>query len=554
MSAFVNCSGLTLSIYQRVSFDEHDIILIPRYLKTSISKFSMLPNLLFGFLFVMHSIFKGNPGDLSTLGPSNARKKKRPIDITGSLLLVHSVIHVIIEGGMYYDVSEDSSESTYTKEFIVCTSIITMMIAVWLRKRGAISIFSAISIASISIGKFIATLIGKKTLDKHQYDYLLFLYNVMVCSFLCMVMLGPSFVLKPIQSATVAANILAKGKGAPRLEEIQLTHRYRIIMCYCGVILPLAILSGIPTILVPGTRELFGDIHYYRSSPTCSECFGYLFCAWGVSTLLTLWNYAPEGGLQAWRKIAFAGFMLGTLLLIIDPLTIFVHDGSDNNKFLSSSSIGIGRSFKKANGTWGVISAALSVSVAGPLKISKQGCVTKAPPNRLRISLLSFFFGSGVSWFFTNQLAVDLTSKEFILVTLSTSVVASVLTFSSILVCCMKSKKTEGPLHTVQTSIAVSFVVVLLMIVTDKCINGRIKGIRIGGCHTINLFTCSLFLSILSFALASIRKSEGKVLRFKRACSVLSWITALSAIHASFGLASIGVSSNLKSAMGVPVR
>jgi hypothetical protein len=555
MLVFVNGSGLVLLLHQRFFFTDHDVWIVPGHLKASFLKFTLLPNLLAGLIFVMYSVVTRRPSVTTSLGQTVTREMKIVTDFPGMMLLIYSLLLVVIEGAMHYDKREETNETAYPKDLIFTTSIILLLLALKLQRDGAIGSLSATAVGSVSISKTISMLAGTKSLVATQNGHKLFLYNLVICILFCFVVSVPYLLLTPARSSNaVVSSVVKKSRNLSTKGEVK-SNQDAVVICYCGVILPVALSSVVPTIIMPAIETLCRDT-YYRSLPTYSESFGYSIFSWGVTTLMVLRYSLPEGGLQGWRKIACAAFILGALLLIVGPITPFAREGANRNSFYPLSRVGIGRSKRDINGAWGLIAATISIllSFAGPLRLaSSRGCKSNESTNTKRAVIFSLLFGSGLSWFLTNQLVEDLTWREFVCVSLSTSLIGFLHTFSSILIYNVDGNNSERLIRTAHKSIATSFILVIFMILIDMFIHGKIEGFRPGGGHSVNLITCSTFLSLLSFATKATKKQNRRLSQLVNTSSTISWLAAIVAIYSSFGLVGVGVRSSYRFVIGIPV-
>ena len=490
------------------------------------------------------------------------------LDIPGLTLLSYTFLLVIIEAAMHHEqfdnsnesgtlMSEEFNETAYPTALILLTSIMLVMACLWLKKLNAIGSLASTAVGSISMGKAIAAMIEVKSLDEPQRDHRLFLYNLVACTILGLIIRAPYLLLTPVQARAPSTQLVRPGSRSLLRNDGTPRYANKVIIVYCGIILPVAIALAVTTILVPVFDTLFGDKGFYRSSPPLSESFGYSIASWGLSVLFMLRYFVPEHGFQSWRKLSVAAFILGALLLITAPSTPFPRDNSRPNVFASVSSLGNGIVWEQTRGAWGLVSSVSAVLLAltGPLRLdTKLNRRAKELTHTMRAAVFSLMLGCGLSWFLTKQIAEDLSSIELVIVSSLTTVISFLLTFSAVLLHTTNGRDLDESLRVGQLSIATSFLLLVVMVVFDVAIHGKIDGFRVGGCHSIVSLTCSVFLLIVSIATKSRKKKDQRTRALNNVCTTLSWLAAIVAIYGSFGLASIGVNSNYKYVMGIPVR
>ena len=208
----------------------------------------------------------------------------------------------------------------------------------------------------------------------------------------------------------------------------------RLIGMYAFIVVPISLIATLPYVVLPfinAVRAQFTQTSYYLSSPPISELLGSAVALWGLSLISMLNHFLPDGGAEAWKKLASLAFLMGLGIYFVAP-TVGLGVGSamyDPYAHLSS----VGRQLiirgKIATAGWGIISAALAtlLAVSGPLELKER-----VPPSGrkdkyllLRTMIFGLLFGGGVSWFVVLQC---MSESEWILV-IFTVLAAMVIAF-----------------------------------------------------------------------------------------------------------------------------
>lgn len=544
LTILVNASGLALLLQQKFFFAEQNIWIIPGQFQVSFTKFSVLVNLLASAISVIHSIIIRRfhaPLSLSKTTPRDNFRKE--VNLLSTMLWVYSFLLAVFEGAAYFQI-----EITYPRTTIYITSAILLCLAIKLRLDHAIGNCSATAVGSISVGKTISLLpeAGNRIV---QNGHKLFLRNIVIWTLFSFSIAAPYFFLAPISSSSNNRNSMIKKHRHFSKTNKHKMDVYTLLMCYCGFISPIAILSVIPIIIMPAVGGIFGHT-YYRSLPTYSESFGYSLFTWGLSTLGVLRYCLPEGGLRGLRKAACAAFVLGSLLIIVGPGLLLARERAHTNSFYLVSSSEISMQRREINGAWGL------VSVMASLILCFFGYIDIPAKPRRHVGwahVLSILFGSGLAWFLTNQLVEHMAQAELVFVSFSTSLIGYLQSYSTILIYNADSTSANSVINIALQNGFGSLMLLVIMVLVDFSIHGKVQGFRLGGGHTASLISFSTFLFILCIVTKLNNKVKGGLNMLVNISSTVSWIVAITAVYSTFGLIGIGVQCNKKFVMGTPV-
>lgn len=388
----------------------------------------------FGMVSIVASVLVGLTMGLavrSNGGFGSATLKK--FDIGGILLLVYSILLTILECTLLkeaipfqtltgIEVLETESEMdamVYSPLLAFTTSGVLVVIVVLLLRCKIVGPKSGILVVSMAVGKAMAVFIDINEVQKRGGDHDAFslLLRALVAMFTLSVLLGPRAFLKPIhiKSSTIAMykrNLSPHGKPASDTPG----KADQAIMAYALIILPITLVISIPLVLQPllGSLSSHYGGAYYSLAPVASEVMGFSASLWGLSLLLMLNHYLPDGGGDVWKKISALTFLMGLGIAISAPTIpdwarVLKRARQAPNPFAALSSIGsqmiIGN--RSRAGGWGLISASLAtiLAVSGPLELQERRDSTGKKDKflLLRMMIFSIMFGCGVSWFITLQ-------------------------------------------------------------------------------------------------------------------------------------------------------
>eukprot|EP00980_Cylindrotheca_fusiformis_P021365 scaffold8240_cov133-Cylindrotheca_fusiformis.AAC.10 len=388
----------------------------------------------FGMFEVFASVFIGLVAGLAVRpsGGTGAEILKR-IDVAGICLVLYCLLLTLLEltllkrqepfefTGQEATPGIEGRSYLYDHSTALMTSVLTTAVSMLLRRTKVITKSSWIVASSIGIGKALSVMVDTNELDgkvrsEPQNEALAqkMFYRAILSSLLLVSMMLPQATLKPIHIKSSARYKRSISDGRPMASIPK--RAARIILLYCLVILPSALIASIPMVLTPLTMTLsshYGGGAYYNLAPPLSEMLGFALALWGIACFSMLNHFLPDGGAEIWKRTSALILLMGVGVVLSAP-ALPGWLGGDNgfgvsNPYASISSVGTRLAIqgKSRTGGWGIVSASLAtlLAITGPLELRER----RHPSGRrdknllLRLMVFSVMFGSGVAWFITIQ-------------------------------------------------------------------------------------------------------------------------------------------------------
>jgi hypothetical protein len=357
----------------------------------------------------------------------------RQVDVPGIFLILYCLVLTTLEltllrrpephqfSGQETSLGIEDNGFIYDHVTALMTALLTGAVSKLLNRTKVIGKKSWVLALSITLGKAVSVVIDANERDgrvrsKAKSEVLSRrLFNrAMVASLLFAVVMMPNVVLRPIhiRSSTRYKRSLSDGKPMGSLPK----QAYRVIIIYCSIILPSALIAAIPMVLKPLTMAL--SVHYeagvyYSTAPPLSEMFGFALTIWGIACMYMLNHYLPDGGADTWKKISVLTLLMGAGIAFAAPTVPEWLSGDSgygvSNPYASVSSLGsrLVKESKNRTGGWGILSASLAtlLAITGPLDLRERRYPSGRKDKQLffRLMLFSLMFGCGVSWFITIQ-------------------------------------------------------------------------------------------------------------------------------------------------------
>ena len=499
----------------------------------------------------------------------------KAMDLTGLCFILSSFILVFIEASLLTDpvgnIVRDDNEITreedkiYSPFLSLATGVIMAVLSWWLKRNKAIKASSFMIATSCCIGKMTAVVIRFGSYGAQEdvgVAHSAFLITALMTSALLIIIFAPYIYLEPVH-ARVFNSFRTKNNFGPSAKPVYHIPRAteKIVLVYCALVLPLSIMVSTPKVLTP-LVDLFsgrGNDGYYRSYPLVSEVFGYSASLWGVAVLCMLNHFLPDGGAEFWRKTSALMFLFGIATSFVAPdFSLSDHsEVTSNSIFASFSSLGSSFSEQESAGGGGLVSSVLAILLAltGPLDLrsKKSGGVVDDDINLLRLMAFSIMFGCGVAWFLTLQMMDKDESLLSMMVVLTSCMAMSFLgTTCTILGYRVEAKDFDEVQMIVKIWIG-AFIIFFGVSGLICWMDDESSAFGEGGWLSTFFTICSLF--IISFSISA-RFRRGKSVATRAAGNFscfMAWLFMIIVIYGEYGIAGIGVSSNFKAVVGIPV-
>jgi hypothetical protein len=536
----------------------------------------------FGMVVIMASVLVGLIMGLAVRsnGGFGSGVVKR-FDIGGMLLVIYSFLLTVLECTllkeevpfqtlMGIEVLEAESEADamiYSPLMAFVTSGVLVSITILLQRFKIIGPKSGILAVSTAVGKAVAVFIDINEVRKKggNHDALALLLRALVAMCTLSVLLGPRAFLKPIyikaSSARYKGGVGQNGKLVPDTPG----KADRTIMVYALLILPLTLVAAIPLVLQPLVGVLSGHYGgaYYALAPAASEIVGFGASLWGLSLLLMLNHYLPDGGGDVWKKTSALTFLMGLGIAISAPTIpdwarVLRRARKGPNPFAVLSSIGsqvvIGN--RSRAGGWGLISASLGtlLAISGPLELQERrdSSGKKDKFLLLRMMIFSVMFGCGVSWFVTLQSMSEEAFLPFFVTAIACMAMSFFGTVAGVLGYFLELENFDE-VEAVVKVWAGAFPVFGITAATSQLVKQVTHPFGVGGWCSTYLSVCA-FVAFLYAVILRSRTSKSKATRGVGNLSCLfSWLCTIVVIFGKYGVAGLDAGFDVNSVAGIPV-
>ena len=441
----IHSIGVVMFTYRYVGIDQTLSLPLPK-IEVSLVRFGMLLTVLSVLIGLISGLaIRSSGGYMASL--------LKKLDVVGVLSILYTLLLMTVEITLLkrpvplnelkgFDFTDEYVDGTlYDVPKVLFTSAVMIAIVLFMKRIRMLHEWSAAVILSLSMGKAIAIYtyatqvdLGIGNYHSHDKRGTDIVYRALIAAILCATMFVPRVFLEPVRlknsmRSRRTSNTAGRVSG-PTIPP----YAIRLIGIYAFVFVPISLVATLPYVVFPfinALRAQFTQTSYYLSSPPISELIGSAVALWGLSLISMLNHFLPDGGAEAWKKLASLTFLMGLGIYFVAP-TIGLGVGSAMyNPYAPMSSVGrqlIIRGKIRTAG-WGIISAAMAtlLAVAGPLELKER-----VPPSGrkdkyllLRTMIFCLLFGGGVSWFVVLQC---MSESEWILVIL-TVLAAMVLAF-----------------------------------------------------------------------------------------------------------------------------
>jgi hypothetical protein len=432
----IHSIGVVMFTYRYVGIDQTLSLPLPK-LELSLVRFGMLLTILSVVIGLITGLAVRSTG-----GYMASLLKK--LDVVGVLSILYTLLLMILEITLFkrpvpvkellgVDFTDEDLDGTlYDVPKVVFTSSVMIAIVIFMKRIRMLHEWSAAVILSLSLGKAVAIYtyatqsdlgIGNHHIhDKHGTNIV---YRALIATILCATMFVPRVFLEPVRlKNSIRSRRTSNAAGGVSGAAIP-PHAIRLIGIYAFIFVPISLIATLPYVVFPfvnAVRAQFTQSSYYLSSPPTSELIGSAVALWGLSLISMLNHFLPDGGAEAWKKLASLAFLMGLGIFFVAPTVGLGVGSAMYNPYAHMSSVGrqlIIRGKIRTAG-WGIISAALAtlLAVSGPLELKER-----VPPSGrkdkyllLRTMIFCLLFGGGVSWFIVLQC---MSESEWILVLLT---------------------------------------------------------------------------------------------------------------------------------------
>ena len=536
----------------------------------------------FGMVIIMASTLVGTIMGLavrSNGGFASGTIKK--FDLGGMLLVLYSLLLTILECTLLKETvpfqtlmgielpEESETEATiYSPIMAIATSGVLLGITALVQRYKIIGPKSGILVVSMAVGKAVAVFIDMHAIQTkgkdRNHDAFNLLLRALVAMFTLCVLLCPRFFLKPVHvKSSIAARY--KRSAGPNGKHVSDTpgKADQIIMLYALLILPLTLVASMPLVLQPliGTLSSHYGGPYYSIAPAASEIIGLGVSLWGLSLLLMLNHYLPDGGGELWKKISALTFLMGIGIVISAPtVPDWVHVLKKARKapspFAALSSIGSQMIFgsRSRAGGWGLISASLAtlLAITGPLELQERPDSSGKKDSflLLRMMIFSIMFGCGVSWFITLQSM----SEEAFLPFFVTAIACMAMSFFGTVAAVLGYFLDLENFDEVEAVVKVwarAFPVFAITAATSQLAHQVAHPFGVGGWCSTYLSVCA-FIAFIYTAILRSRPTKNALSRgIGNLSCVFSWICTIIVIFGKYGVAGLDAAFNVTTVAGM---
>ena len=499
------------------------------------------------------------------------------LDVAGSVFILYMILLIALEVSLLkrpvpaselVGVMTDQAESDdmlYDHFWALVTSVLCIILAVFMHRVKIISGKSFGILVSLALGKAVAVYIdsvsmftvhnSKSKQSPHGEDVF---WRSLVAAALCVVLCYPRFVLQPVHVKTAARyrRSLANGSGNTPLPP---GSNYAAIL-YVFVILPVSLALSTPYVLIPLLNAIKSDFQgpaYYSVHPPASEVLGFALSLWGTASLFMLNYYLPDGGGELWKKLAALGFLSGIGIFFAAP-TMGLAGDAMANPYASISSVGVQvlNRGKSRTGGWGLVAAGIATLLAltGPLELKERrtDSVRRDKLLLVRSMIFSMLFGGGVAWFIIMQSMSDAPWLILLLTGLSCLAISFLGTISAVLGYFIDLEDMEE-VEQVFTIWLVAVPIFLPVTGLPQFLNVETSHpFGVGGWLSTYLLICSV--AAFAFALSlRLRSTKNALTRgIANLSVVLSWVFAIIVLYGRYGVAGLDVNYDVTTVFGIP--
>ena len=561
LTAFVVITMATIIITYRLTFLTESVEVLPGR-SIVLKKFADLAAIAATWLVLLVGLILRAPGGYA----SNIMRK---LDFTGICLFMYALAVVVMEFALLLEpmplYSRDNNEvgrvAVYSPGICYITGILSLVITWHVRTQKVVGEGSAIFTTSIIVGKILAVIIESSLGD--YYDSLGMIYRRWLAASLFHILLRAPFALQPIYMKS-SAMVYSRKRGDPSAKPTSLqlrlpTHaRYWAAIFYCAVVLPSVIVAAVRLVIEPLIGLFTGQDTYSSPSPL-TEVIAYSASIWGVSVLIMINHFFPNGGADAWRKVSALTFVIGLFISFVSPT---LPGGTSSS---SSELSDLGYAFQplsssldvddnSATGGWGLVSAFLAILLAmlGPLELRevKDASGRRDTRQLLRLMIFGLMFGCGLSFHYVMQsMSKDIFIPIFV-TTFSCMAVSTLGTVAIVMAYFLEAREFGEAEQIANGWACVCFPV--FFIISSMSLSAHAHAFGIGGWASTYLSVCGLFAGAFSLVVG-MRKDKTPTTRgYGNAGCVLSWLCAIIVVYGRYGVAGVGVVGTT-SVAGIPV-
>lgn len=561
LTAFVFITVATIIITYRLTFLTESVEVLPGQ-SIVLKKFADLAAIAATWLVLLVGLILRAPGGYA----SNIMRK---LDITGICLFMYALAVVVMEFALLLEpmplYSRDNNEvgrvAVYSPGICYFTGILSLVITWHVRTQKVIGEGSAIFTTSIIVGKILAVIIESSLGD--YYDSLGMIYRRWLAASLFTILLRAPFALQPINiKSSVMVYSRKRGDPSAKPTSLQLrlpTHaRYWAAIFYCAVVLPSVIVAAVRLVIEPLIGLFTGQDTYSSPSPL-TEVIAYSASIWGVSVLIMINHFFPNGGADAWRKVSALTFVIGLFISFVSPT---LPGGTSSS---SSELSDLGYAFQplsssldvddnSATGGWGLVSAFLAILLAmlGPLELRevKDASGRRDTRQLLRLMIFGLMFGCGLSFHYVMlSMSKDIFIPIFV-TTFSCMAVSTLGTVAIVMAYFLEAREFGEAEQIANGWACVCFPV--FFIISSMSLSAHAHAFGIGGWASTYLSVCGLFAGAFSLVVGMRKVKTPTTRGYGNAGCVLSWLCAITVVYGRYGVAGVGVVGTT-SVAGIPV-
>jgi hypothetical protein len=271
-------------------------------------------------------------------------------------------------------------------------------------------------------------------------------------------------------------------------------------------------------------------------------------------------HYLPDGGAEAWKRVAALAFLMGIGVAISAPALPGDAKASlaTSNPYASISSTGalLVTSGRTRMGGWGLVSATLAtvLAIAGPLELRERrdGSRQKDTLVLFRLMVFSLMFGCGVSWFIT----LEFMSEEGFLAIFVTATACMAMSFFGTVVCVLgyflELQNFDEAVQVAKVW-AGAFPVFGILAGTTQFVRGAAHPFGMGGWLSTYLTMCC-FVTLVISIVVKFRSTKNVMTRGLGNLSCLaSYLCSVVVCYGRYGVAGLDVSFEMVSIFGISV-
>jgi len=428
--------------------------------------------------------------------------------------------------------------AVYSPALAYSTSFIVAAVAWRLRSQRTIGEATSLVTTSTAAAKALAVLIEfSPTTPNGTLASLTLRWAI---GALVLVTVGAPFLLKPVyvKTSTARKSLLGPTGKPTALPK----NASSIVVLYCGVLLPAAIVSSVKLVIEPLVSILTGESSAYGYvPPKFSEVAGYSISLWGVSVLLMINHFLPSGGAEHWRKISALTFVVGVFLSFSAPVVPGA-PAAETNVFQAVA--GVGSDEEEASlGGWGLVAAFLAVLLAlvGPLELRDMTNLTgrKDTGQLLRLMIFGLAFGCGLAWFVTMQsMSRDIFIPIFV-TTFSCMAMATLGTVAAVMGYFLPLNEFAEAEQIANVWTGVCFPV--FFIISSVSLSAQAHSFGIGGWASTYLSVCGLFAGAFCVTVRMREEKNSTTRGYGNMSCVISWLCANAVVYGRYGVAGVGI-------------